>query len=175
MKSDSDCKTSLGELSASSCWSHKKWDCMAYRSGLHIVNIQIHKWCSFVGLAGAPLLWLSSTSRFLGECREAVAELPVQYPTQILFSQQQQNLQDTRVEALFCGCYMATSSPSGSDVSQPQGISPLATVIKVWSSVFFSSSLICLIQGNHCKCTVPSPDPTEVSDTAPVDLSGTMI
>lgn len=43
----------------------------------------------------------------------------------------------------------------------------------IFCFLFFSSSLICLIQGNHCKCTVPSPDPTEVSDTAPVDLSGT--
>lgn len=112
MKSDSDCKTSLGKLSASSCWSQKK-----------------KKKCS---------VWQSiDLACSLGECREAVAELPVQCPIQILFSQQQQNLQDSRVEALFCGCYMATSSPSGSDVSQPQGISPLATVIEVWSSVFF--------------------------------------
>lgn len=43
MKSDSDCKTSLGKLSASSCWSQKKkkMQCMAiHRSGLLLGGMQ---------------------------------------------------------------------------------------------------------------------------------------
>lgn len=38
--------------------------------------------------------------------------------------------------------------------------------------LIFSSSSLCIIHGNHSKCTVPSPDPTEVSGGAPVDPSG---
>lgn len=36
----------------------------------------------------------------------------------------------------------------------------------------FSSSSLYFIHGNHSKCTVPSPDPTEVSEGAPVDPIG---
>lgn len=108
-------------------------------SDLHAVNIspfQIHKRCSFVGLADASPLHLSSTAQCLGGWREAAAELPVQHPIQSLFSQQQRSLWEAGVEVIFCGCYMAASSPSGSDVSQPLGSSSFATVIGVWSLLF---------------------------------------
>lgn len=56
-----------------------KWDCTAvHRSGLPTVNIlpsQTHEQCSFVGLADAPPLPLSSRAQRAAECREATAEL----------------------------------------------------------------------------------------------------
>lgn len=179
MRSDSNYKTSLGKAWVQAaaeattmglCGSSHIWPACCQH-----ITFQIHKRCSFVGLADAPPLHLSSIAQCLGECREAAAELPVQHPIQILFSQQQQSLWEARVEVIFCGCYMAASSPSGSDVSQPLGSRQLFCYCDRSEIFAFSSSLIWLTQGNHSKCIVPSLDPSEVSDMAPVDLSGTMI
>lgn len=115
------------------------WDCAAvHRSGLHIVNtspFQTHKQCSFVALDDAPPLPLSSRAQCIGECREANAELLCSLFTGLSRSCFPINSwvcrrQKWRLSSV--GCYAAASSPSGSDVSKPQGIGTFTTVIGVW-------------------------------------------
>lgn len=85
-------------------------------------------------------------------------------PIHILFSHRQQSAGGKGGGSLLCGVTLLHHPHQAQMSASHKGLALLILI--------FSSSSLRFIHGNHSKCTVPSPDPTEVSDGAPVDPSG---
>lgn len=152
-----------------------KWDRVAaHRSGLHIVDIspfQTHKRCSFFGLADAPPLPVSSRAQCIGGMQGgSFPPCSLPYPDPV-FPSAAESIGDKDG-----GSHLWDVTLQQHRHRAQVSASRLALLLlQQERDLCFSGSLICFIQGNHSKCTVPSPDPTEFSDTAPVDLDGTGI
>lgn len=136
-------------------------------SDLHTANTSpfpTHSQCSFVGLAEATPEPLPGRAESAGRQKQSCFP-PGHSRVHIVFSHGQQSLQQARVEALCPVVSRCCIIPIRLRCQQ-------ATGDWHFSYWFFSSSSLCFIHGNHSKCTVPSPDPAEVSDGAPADPSG---